>query len=101
MRYAANNVTTFVMILLVIWQVIARFKCEQGSNWPLIFYGFLLAYSQSNPEVFVFYYVAAATVVAWFLRYEFLGKHLRWVFVAGEMAGLAYFAARLVEVLII
>ncbi len=89
------------MILLVIGQVAARFKCEPGSNWPLVFYGFLLAYSQANPDVFFFYYVAAATVVAWFLRYEFLGKHLRWAFVAAEMIGLAYFGSRLIEVLII
>lgn len=89
------------MIMLVIWQAVARFKCEHTSNWPLIFYGFLLAYSQANPDVFFFHYVAAATVVAWFLRYEFLGKHLRWLFIVAEMIGLAYFTSRLVEVLII
>ena len=101
MRYAANNVTTFVMMMLCLWQVIARSKCDQGSNWPLVFYGFLLAYSQANPDVFSFHYVAAAIVMAWFMRYEFLGRQLRWIFVTFEMAGLAYFVTRLWEVLVL
>jgi hypothetical protein len=89
------------MILLAVWQVVARFKCDHNSNWPLVFYICLLGYSQANPEVFRFHYVAAATVVAWFLRYEFLGKFFRWTFVTVEMLALAYFTTRLAEVLVI
>ncbi|MBM3738288.1 MAG: hypothetical protein FJW39_21100 [Acidobacteria bacterium] len=95
MRYGSANVTTFVVLMLVLWQVIARFKCEDTSNWPLVFYVFLWGYHQTYPGTFNLTVVLAATITALLIRYEFLGKKARGLLVTLEMAGLAYFGQAL------
>ena len=89
------------MIALVVWQAIARLRCEDSSSWPLAFYGVLLGYHQAYPDVFQTHLVLAATSVALLLRYEFLGRRLRVVLVVLEMLGLVYFAKSLFTVLIV
>jgi hypothetical protein len=101
MKYEAANITTAVMIALVVWQAVARFRCEDTSSWPLVFYGFLLGYHQSYPDVFQIRLVLAATSIALLLRYEFLGRKVRTLLVVLELAALAYFIKALFAVLIV
>ncbi len=99
MRYGADNVTTFVMLALVGWQIFARFRFEDTSNTPLVFYVFLFGFSQSFDDVFHFNVVLAGLCAAALLRFEFLGKKARSVVVALEMGLLGYFGLTLFRVL--
>ena len=100
-KYEAANITTAVMIALVVWQGMARFRCEGTSSWPLVFYGFLLGYHQAYPDVFQTRLVLAATSIALLLRYEFLGSKIRRLMVLFEIVGLAYFVKSLYTILIL
>lgn len=86
MRYAASNITTFVLLMLTIWTLVVRYKSRPDSNWPLIFYLLLVMYHQATPEGLNSFSIYVGVIAALFLRFEFMAGFFRYLFLTVEAA---------------
>ncbi len=73
MRYAATNITTFVMLMFTVWVIITRFRAKPDVNWPLFYYLAAVAFHLSVPGMLNEWILYAGVVSALLLRFEFLG----------------------------
>ncbi|MCC7235803.1 MAG: hypothetical protein IT163_10900 [Bryobacterales bacterium] len=73
MRYAASNVTTFVMLMFTVWIIITRFRAKPDNNWPLFYYLAVVSFHLSVPGFLNEWILYAGVVSALLLRFEFLG----------------------------
>jgi hypothetical protein len=85
-RYAASNITTFVLLMLTIWTLVVRYKSRPDSNWPLIFYLLLVMYHQATPEGLNSFSIYVGVIAALFLRFEFMAGFFRYLFLTVEAA---------------
>jgi hypothetical protein len=98
-RYSAFNITTAVLLALTVWLIIARFRIRTDSNWPLIYYGILVAYHQFYPGRLNPYVILTVVMTALLIRFEFLGGWIRYVLRALELGVLVYLIYTLVSLM--
>jgi len=87
--YAVATLVVAGFTLLVAW---LRLRGLRENNWPLVYYGLLLAYSQWFPRSLEPHWVYAAVVGGLLVRFEFLSGVCAIVVVAVELLALAQIA---------
>jgi len=93
LRYAATNITTFVMLMFTVWIIITRFRSKPDTNWPLFYYLAVGAFHLSLPGVLNEWILYGGVISTLLLRFEFLGGFAAAVVRVLELvclAGLAY-----------
>lgn len=94
MRYTPTNVTTAVMLGLTLWLLIGRFRTKANSNWPLFYYIVLVAYHQALPGRLNPYAIYTGVITALFIRFEFTGGWIGYLFRGTELIVLLYLVYR-------
>jgi hypothetical protein len=67
------NVVTLILMAATIWVAVKRFSVRVDSNWPLTYYGVLLAYWRGYAYTLDTYWVMGGLLCGLLLRFEFLG----------------------------
>jgi len=67
------NVVTLILIAATVWVAVKRFSARVDSNWPLTYYGALLAYWRGYAYTLDTYWVMGGLLCGLLLRFEFLG----------------------------
>lgn len=83
-----------IVVALTLWLIRARFSSKVDTNWPLVYYAFLVIFVRYNEGEFDNYWIFAGIVCALFLRYEFIGGAILKAFRSGEFIVHLYVAFR-------
>ena len=67
------NVVTLMLMVATLLVAARRFSARMDSNWPLTYYGVLLAYWRSYAYTLDTYWVLGGLLCGLILRFEFLG----------------------------
>ncbi|MBL8228619.1 MAG: hypothetical protein JNL98_09080 [Bryobacterales bacterium] len=88
------NITTLCLLVLTIWVTWTRHRTQLENNWPLFYYLLLGIYSKKFEESFDPTVIFLTIVMAFLLRFEFLGGRPLLVVKVLESIGLVYIALR-------
>lgn len=69
-------VVAFALAVATVWLGLNRWSIKLDSNWPLIYYALLVAFSNSYPDLLNPYILYLAVICGLFLRFEFLNDRL-------------------------
>jgi hypothetical protein len=67
------NVVTLMLMVATVLVAARRFSTRVDSNWPLTYYGVLLAYWRGYAYTLDTYWVLGGVLCGLMLRFEFLG----------------------------
>ncbi len=70
--HTVTNVTTAVLAGLTGWMIVARHRTASESNWPLVYYAAVVAFSARFPDRLDPSWVYGGLVCALLLRFEFM-----------------------------
>ena len=84
------NVVTLILIAATVWVAVKRFSARIDSNWPLTYYGVLLAYWRGYAYTLDTYWVMGGVLCGLLLRFEFLGGAAEKLIRALEVLVLGY-----------
>jgi hypothetical protein len=90
------NVLTLGLMAATVLIAVKRFTLRVDSNWPLVYYGLLIAYWRGFAYTLDNYWVLAGLLCGLLLRFEFLGGAVIKLIRAVEIAVFIYVAARCV-----
>jgi hypothetical protein len=98
LRLTDFGILTMAVVAASIWMAFIRSKLPEESNWPLVYWGFLIAYLGWVEDVFYPYVIYFGLFLALIIRFEFLSpsfikvfnvfEYLCWAYVV--IAGLGY-----------
>jgi hypothetical protein len=94
-----NVVTLFLMAVTVLIGA-KRLSAAVDTNWPLAYYGLLLAYWRSYSYTMDNYWVLGGVLCGLLLRFEFLGGAVEKMIRAIELLVFAYVALRCVQLVL-
>lgn len=72
LRLTDFGILTIVIIILTFWFAIVRSNLPNESNWPLTFWGCLIAYAHYSGDLVHPYIIYAGAFLALMIRFEFL-----------------------------
>ncbi len=95
-----NSLTLGIMglTLLMVW---IRFRFALEATWPLIYYGFLIAYSETFVGALSPYWIFAGVVAGLLLRFEFMGGFVLKGIRLAELAVFGYVIVRGLQLLLL
>lgn len=98
LRLTDFGILTMTVVAITIWIAFIRSKLPEESNWPLVYWGFMIAYLGWSEDVFNPYVIYFGLLLALILRFEFLARgpikalnileYLTWAYVV--VAGLGF-----------
>lgn len=98
LRLTDFGILTMAIIAATVWIAFMRSKLPDESNWPLVYWGFLIAYLGWTEDVFNSYVIYFGLLLALTIRFEFLSpgfikffnilEYLCWTYVV--IAGLGF-----------
>ena len=98
LRLTDYGILTMTVIAVTIWIAFVRSRLPDESNWPLVYWGFMIAYLGWIDDVFNAYVIYLGLLMALTIRFEFLStalvkvfnvfEYLCWVYVV--IAGLGF-----------
>jgi hypothetical protein len=94
------NVVTLSLMAATLLIVLKRFSGPVDSNWPLAYYGLLLAYSRSHSYSLDDYWVFGGLLCGFLLRFEFLGGAVEKLIRSCELLVFLYIAIRCVKLIL-
>jgi hypothetical protein len=90
------NVLTLGLMAATVLVAVKRFTLRVDSNWPLAYYGILIAYWRAFAYTLDNYWVFAGLLCGLLLRFEFLGGAAEKLIRAVEIAVFLYVVVRCV-----
>ena len=94
-----NNITLLVMAF-TLWTGVTYARNKLDSNWPFLYYLFVLAYWKIFEGSLNTYWIFGGLICVLPLRFELLGGRVRDIFRWLEIAALAYIFLRGVDLLV-
>jgi hypothetical protein len=94
------NVVTLFLLIATVLVAVKRFSARADSNWPLIYYGLLVAYWRGNAYALDYYWVFGGLVCGLLLRFEFLGGAVEKLIRLFELVVFLYLAVRCVKLIL-
>jgi hypothetical protein len=94
-----NSVTLLLMAATLLIAV-KRFSGRVDGNWPLTYYGLLLAYWRGNAYTLDDYWVLSGVLCGLLLRFEFLGGAVEKLIRLFELLVFLYVAVRCVKLIL-
>lgn len=88
MPMALSNVgllLSFALAVATIWLAVNRFNLKLENNWPLVYYGLLVLFSNLYPMVINAYVLYVSVICGLLLRFEFLNERIVFFFRIVEM----------------
>lgn len=76
---------TFALAVATIWLAVNRFNLKLENNWPLVYYGLLVLFSNLYPLVINAYVIYVSVICGLLLRFEFLNERIVFFFRIVEM----------------
>jgi|SRR5579859_3693894 len=95
------NIVTLLLMAATVFIAVKRFTLRVDSNWPLVYYGVLIAYWRGNSYTLDNYWVLAGLLCGLLLRFEFLGGAVEKLIRGVELAVFAYVIFRCVKLILL
>lgn len=76
---------SFALAVATIWLAVNRFNLKLENNWPLVYYGLLVLFSNLYPMVINAYVLYVSVICGLLLRFEFLNERIVFFFRIVEM----------------
>jgi hypothetical protein len=95
----AGLLLTFALAVATVWLAVNRFSLKLENNWPLIYYGLLVLFSNMYPMALNPYLLYLAVLCGLMLRFEFLNDRIVFFFRIVEMVCFAVIGWRLFGIL--
>ena len=76
LRLTDFGILTIAVVVITLWIAAIRSKLPNESNWPLVYWGFMIAYLRWSDDIMNQYVIYAGIMVAMFIRFEFLSQGL-------------------------
>ncbi len=76
---------TFALAVATIWLAVNRFNLKLENNWPLVYYGLLVLFSNLYPLAINGYVIYVSVICGLLLRFEFLNERIVFFFRIVEM----------------
>jgi hypothetical protein len=94
------NIVTLFLMAATLLIAVKRFSWRLDSNWPLTYYGPLLAYWRGNAYTLDNYWVLTGVLCGLLLRFEFLGGAIEKLIRLSELLVFLYVAVRCVKLIL-
>jgi hypothetical protein len=94
------NVVTVCLMAATLLMAVKRFTIRLDSNWPLIYYGLLVAYWYGYTYTLDDYWMAGGLLCGLLLRFEFLGGAIEKPIRALELGVFTYVVGRCVTLIL-
>lgn len=91
------NVTTLLMASVTVWVLFVRWRSRHETNWPLLYYAALFAYTKKFDEIVDPWALYIAVVCALLIRFEYLSGWMLQAIQVLETICLIYVLARCVR----
>jgi hypothetical protein len=94
------NIVTLLLMAVTLLIAAKRFSASSDTNWPLAYYGVLVAYWRGYSSTLDNYWVFGGLLCGLLLRFEFLGGAVERLIRALELLVFAYVAWRCVKLIL-
>jgi hypothetical protein len=94
------NIVTLLLMSATLLVAVKRFSASADTNWPLAYYGVLVAYWRGYSFTLDNYWVLGGLLCGLLLRFEFLGGAVEKLIRALELLVFAYVAWRCVKLIL-
>lgn len=81
----AGLLLMFALAVATVWLAVNRFSLKLDNNWPLLYYGLLVLFSNLYPRALDGYVLYAAVICGLMLRFEFMNARVVFFFRILEM----------------
>lgn len=99
--FTVFNIITLLLLAATVLVGVKRFSLHMDSNWPLVYYSAVIAYSRWFTYSLPDYWVLAGLSCGLLLRFEFLGAALVKLIRAIELLIFAYIILRCAKLILL
>ena len=74
LRLTDFGILTMALVVVTIWMAGVRSKLPNESNWPLVYWGLMIAYLRWSEDIMNPYVIYVGLLIALFIRFEFMAQ---------------------------